>query len=106
MLLVNGSTVYLRDVKTSEWIDSIAFDSLIVNLHEIGVDSNNKAFCITETSIKTMTLRSDGGEMSVEEVLQLPGKAVKSQLCEKTWNNSNLLIMIRDDGGLCLWSLT
>ena len=33
MLLVNGSTVYLRDLKTSEWIESIALDSLVVNLY-------------------------------------------------------------------------
>ena len=33
MLLVNGSTVYLRDTNTSEWIECIAFDSLIVNLY-------------------------------------------------------------------------
>ena len=33
LLLVNGSSVYLRDVTTSEWLESIAFDSLVVNLY-------------------------------------------------------------------------
>ena len=46
--------------------------------------------------------------MSAKEVAQLSGKAVKTQFSEKSWNDSNLLIMTKDEDGekFCLWSLT
>ena len=108
MLLMNGGTVYLRDAKSSEWIESKTLDSLIINLYQIESDKNSKApiICITEKAIATLALPSDGGNMGVEEVSKLSGKAVKAQLSEKSHNNSNVLIMTHDGSSYCLWSLT
>ena len=44
--------------------------------------------------------------MEVEEVLQLSGKAVKTQISEKSWNDTKLLIMTQDQDKFCIWSLT
>ena len=44
--------------------------------------------------------------MSAKEDVQLSGKAVKTQLSEKSWNDSILLIMTKDNDEFHLWSLT
>ena len=53
-----------------------------------------------------MTLPQNGGNTAVEEVAKLTGKAVKTQLSQKSWKNSNLLIMTQDEGQFSIWSLT
>ena len=45
-------------------------------------------------------------KMTVKEVTKLSGKAVKTQLCEKSWKNSSLLVMTENEGLHCIWSLT
>ena len=61
---------------------------------------------ITETAIETLTLPSKGEDMKLEKVVQLSGKALKTQLSSKSWSDSSLLILTRDEDLFSLWSLT
>ena len=64
MLLVNGSTVYLRDMGTSEWLESIDLDSLVINLYHTKA---GRILCITENSIKTLALPQNEEKMREDE---------------------------------------
>ena len=66
-----------------------------------------KIVVITEAAVQILTLPSNGGKMKAEEVLQLPGKGLKTQRGgSKHWKyQSNLLILTVDDDSFSLWSL-
>ena len=62
MLLMIGKSIYVRDVITQKWKGSIIFTSQIVALYPLGmnIDREEELLCITESTLESLTLSSDG----------------------------------------------
>ena len=61
MLLVYESSVYLRNEIKCDWIQCMAFDSLILALSTVEQNENQqtKLVCITETAIQILHLNHE-----------------------------------------------
>ena len=72
MLLVNGSTLYIRDekIKTDCWRQHFEFDSIIIALFHVG---ENLVQCLTQNSIKVLKLDPKTKELSLKLSKATPG---------------------------------
>ena len=79
MLLANGSSLYVRNKATSEWLNQINFDSLIVALYPVK-DDINKILCVTESSLELLVLAPNGENIEKDLSQKLPSKPIRTNL--------------------------
>ena len=80
MLLVSGSSLYIRNKATSEWLKQINFNSLIVALYPVKDGTNNlsKILCITESSLELLALSENGENIEQYHSNDLPSKPIRT----------------------------
>ena len=112
ILLVYEDRVYVRKERSSEWLQCIAFDSLIVALYSIGTDETNqqtnKFVCITKTAVEVLSLTSNKEQIQREKETKLPGRVISTKQSNLDWGGARLLILTHKEEGnqFFLWSLT